>query len=106
MASSVFSPAKINFSLLIGPKRADGFHSLQSLVLPLKDLGDTLTFYPAKGLKVTASLGESLRDKSKNFPLPSEKENLIWKAATLFFEKSNIKPSIHIDLKKKTPFGS
>jgi len=37
------APAKINLSLRITRKREDGFHELETLVLPIPSLADKLT---------------------------------------------------------------
>ena len=41
-----FAPAKINLTLRVIGRRADGYHELESLVA-FADVGDTLTFSPA-----------------------------------------------------------
>ena len=43
----VKAPAKINLSLEFLLKRADGFHELVTLVVPLTELYDELVFRPA-----------------------------------------------------------
>ena len=47
----VFAPAKINLFLHVGAKRADGFHTLESLVV-FAETGDRLTFAPAAQLSL------------------------------------------------------
>ena len=69
----VFAPAKINLFLHVGAKRADGFHTLESLVV-FAETGDRLTFKPAAKLSLR---GEGLF--AGDLPLPVD--NLVWKAA-------------------------
>ncbi|HMK92878.1 MAG TPA: 4-(cytidine 5'-diphospho)-2-C-methyl-D-erythritol kinase [Thermoleophilia bacterium] len=54
----VAAPAKINLSLLVGPRRSDGFHEVFSLMLPVT-LADLVTLRPAPdgaGLSVTSEV--------------------------------------------------
>lgn len=44
-----FAPAKVNLSLHVRGRRADGFHDLESLVV-FADVGDTLTLAPGPAL--------------------------------------------------------
>ena len=44
---TVYPPAKINLSLKIKRKREDGFHELETLVLPMPGLTDELRFEAA-----------------------------------------------------------
>ena len=86
----VFSPAKLNLSLFIGKKRKDGFHTIYSLMIPLKSLGDTLIFSKTEQKKITllSTLG---------FP---QKQNIVWKAADLFFKTTRLTPSHSIQIQK------
>lgn len=81
----------------------------------LKGLGDMLEFlafpkHHSKGIIVHSFMGKALKSQLKsnisNFPLPSQKKNLVWKAAHAFYKTSKIKPNIHIQLHKNVPFGS
>ena len=92
----VFSPAKLNLSLFIGEKRKDSFHTIYSLMVPLKSFGDTLTFSQTQKKKITLHC---------NLFLP-QKQNLIWKAADLFFKTARLTPSYSIRLQKNIPVGA
>ena len=58
--SSDFAPAKINLTLRIRGRRADGYHELESLVV-FADVGDELTFTPGDGLRLSVE-GETAAD--------------------------------------------
>lgn len=89
------APAKINLSLKIKGKRPDGFHELESLMVPLT-LADTLTLEKADGLAFTCS------DAS----LPCDGSNLVVRAAQRFFEVAGIAPGVRIHLEKAIPHGA
>jgi 4-diphosphocytidyl-2-C-methyl-D-erythritol kinase len=41
------APAKLNLRLLVGPRRADGYHEVRTLVVALEGLADLVTVAPA-----------------------------------------------------------
>lgn len=75
-AIEVFAPAKINLSLHVTGRRADGYHLLDSLVM-FADVGDRVTVAPADAmsLRVTGPMAEGV---------PEDARNLCWKAAQAF----------------------
>lgn len=87
--------AKLNLSLAITGRRADGFHELVSLVAPL-GLADTLAFDPGR------PLGLSCDDAS----LPTDGANLVLKAAAAYARHRPGAPTGHFHLTKKVPHGA
>jgi 4-diphosphocytidyl-2-C-methyl-D-erythritol kinase len=86
---TVSAPAKINWSLRITGKRADGFHDLETLFQTVS-LHDTLTFTESDQLSLTC-----------NDPtVPVDERNLVLRAARLLGS-----PPVAIDLHKKIPSG-
>ena len=55
MTVSEFARAKINLTLDVLGKRADGYHELMSLVVFAKDFGDTLTLTPGARFELSLS---------------------------------------------------
>lgn len=104
----VFSPAKINLFLFIRNKRRDGFHNIESLMIPLKSVGDTLNFHTLskKKISIKLSLSKKIRQKSFKSLIPTSKKNLVWKAASLFYKNTGLKPSLAIHIKKEIPLGA
>jgi 4-diphosphocytidyl-2-C-methyl-D-erythritol kinase len=49
---TLLAPAKLNLRLLVGPRRADGYHPLRSLMVALDGLADTVTVRPAAERRV------------------------------------------------------
>ena len=87
--------AKLNLSLAITGRRADGFHELISLVAPIA-LADTLT------LDVGRPLGLTCDDAS----LPVDGSNLVLKAAAVYVKRRPSAPTGHFHLTKKVPHGA
>ena len=89
------APAKINLSLLIHGKRPDGFHEIESLMVPVS-LEDELEFERSDSFKFSCS------DQS----LPVDDSNLVVKAARAFFNRTGIKDGVSIRLQKRIPHGA
>lgn len=90
------APAKINLNLRILGKRPDGFHELETLMVPIT-LADELRFQKKeRGIAMTCS----------DPTLPCDATNLVWKAAALFFQTYAVEGGIEIHLEKKTPHGA
>jgi 4-diphosphocytidyl-2-C-methyl-D-erythritol kinase len=83
------SPAKINWSLRITGKRADGFHDLETIFQTIS-LHDDLTFRDADRTSLTCD------DPS----IPTDHTNLVLRAA-----RAVNAPPTAIELKKRTPAG-
>lgn len=93
----LFAPAKINLSLEVLGVRADGFHEIETMMVPVS-LADTLSLERAD----TAGIAFTCSDAS----LPPGDENLVVRAAKLFFELAGISPGVRIRLEKKIPHGA
>lgn len=94
----VYAPAKINLSLEIKSRRADGFHDIETLMVPIS-LADRLTI----GRKGTDN---RIRFACNDPTLPSGEENLVVRAANLFQQTTKISAGIEIALEKKIPHGA
>lgn len=68
-----FAPAKVNLTLHVTGRRADGYHLLDSLVA-FADVGDCLTVAPGSGLTVTGAFAEGV---------PTDGTNLVTRALNL-----------------------
>jgi 4-diphosphocytidyl-2-C-methyl-D-erythritol kinase len=93
--------AKINLHLAIGAKRADGFHDIESIFLPVS-LCDRIAFWhsAAETFSVTIT-GMNSADP----PVPLEK-NVMYRAAKLFYEKTRSPFSLRIVIEKNIPLGA
>ncbi|MHB8091453.1 MAG: 4-(cytidine 5'-diphospho)-2-C-methyl-D-erythritol kinase [Syntrophales bacterium] len=90
------APAKINLCLRVVRKRSDGYHDIISL-MQLISLYDELTFVQrASGIMV----------KCPGSILPEDENNLVYRAAAGFYDRSGLKPGIEITLQKHIPVGA
>jgi 4-diphosphocytidyl-2-C-methyl-D-erythritol kinase len=94
----LLAPAKINLSLKILRRRADGFHEIETLMTPIT-LADELAIEPNES-KV------GIRFSCDDPGLPAGEENLVVRATRRFFEEIRTEPRVRIVLRKKIPHGA
>src|SRR5437899_10793291 len=95
-AMQVLAPAKINLSLKILGRRSDAFHEIETLVAPIS-LAD----------KIDIERQSRWIDFSCDDPtVPSGDENLVVRAAKLFFERTKVTAGVRIKLEKQIPQGA
>jgi len=90
--------AKLNLSLRVRGRRADGYHELESLVV-FAQLGDTLTVVPAGDLRL--SLTGPFASQ-----LAAENDNLVLRAAYALQAVSVGSQGAHLILEKNLPIAS
>lgn len=97
MQSTVLTaPAKINLSLRITRRRADGYHELESLFAPVPGLFDSLELFQAPaGCRIEPGI-PGLPDES----------NLIYKAWDAYGEATGQRPGVRVALTKRIPSGA
>ena len=93
---TVQAPAKVNFFLAVRKRRADGYHEIETWMQKL-ELADTISLQAA---------GSGISLQCPGADLPVNSENLAWRAAALFFEKTKIQAGIKIELIKKIPVAA
>lgn len=92
----VLAPAKINLSLRILEKRPDGFHEIETVIAPIS-LADKIDI---------EKQGRSIDFACDDPSVPSGDENLVVRAAKLFFEQTKMTGRVAIKLQKKIPHGA
>jgi 4-diphosphocytidyl-2-C-methyl-D-erythritol kinase len=92
----ILAPAKINLSLRILNRRPDGFHEIETLISPIS-LYDKIDIE-----KQSRWIDFSCDDPT----ISSGDDNLVVRAAKLFFERAKIKSGVSIKLEKKIPHGA
>ena len=90
------APAKLNLSLAVVGREADGFHRLVSCVVPLV-LADTLDFLPGGSVDTIDCDDASI---------PTDQSNLVLRAAEVFRSAYPAAPYGHFSLTKKVPHGA
>jgi 4-diphosphocytidyl-2-C-methyl-D-erythritol kinase len=94
----VLAPAKINLYLRIVDRRPDGYHLLDSLMVPVS-LCD--------GITIEASSGQtSLTVVCDDSTIPGDGTNLAYRAAALLCQETGAHAKILIDLHKRIPAGA
>ncbi len=91
------APAKTNLSLRIVRRREDGFHEIETLMVPLS-LRDVLEITPGN----SGGLRFSCSDPS----LPTGPENLVVRAVQEFSRHTGIVVNVDIHLRKEIPHGA
>lgn len=86
--------AKINWSLRVRGKRADGYHDIDT-ILQTVSLHDTLTFATTDDNEIRFSCD----DRS----IPADETNLVWRAAASLRERYSIDRGLKIRLEKRIP---
>lgn len=92
--------AKINLSLKLVGKRADGYHLLNSIFVPVPELADELTLTLKNDGKGQISMSSNLAE------MTDIENNLCSKAFKLYCKMTEISPSCHIHLTKNIPSGA
>ncbi len=92
------APAKLNLSLSVVGKRADGYHLLESLVA-FADIGDRLTAEAAAEFSLTI-------DGPFAASLDAGSDNLVSRAAQLFAERVGRRADVALRLTKNLPVAS
>ena len=99
MKHSEIAPAKLNLWLKVLGKRGDGFHDIESLIVPISGLNDVLRFDVREGnagLNISCNLSE----------LSVGEDNLISRAVALIENELDIKIEGYIELEKNIPIGA
>ena len=95
--TTVNAYAKINLGLDVIRRRPDGYHDV-CMIMQSLDLHDTITIstVPTGCIKIRTNLSY----------LPNDQGNLVYKAAALFFEATQMKDGLDITLEKNIPVAA
>ena len=91
-----FAPAKVNLSLRVLGRRRDGYHEIETVMVPLS-LGDILEVsFGGRGISLV----------SNDPALPRDERNLAVRAASLFMKETGLRRGVRIGLGKVIPLGA
>ena len=109
---SIRAPAKLNLFLDVLGRRGDGYHELETLMVPIR-LADQVSLISTP--PAPARSGEIHLDVHINWPIrtgspapvvPSGSDNLVVKSLKLFQERSGCSFGAHVALVKRIPMGA
>jgi len=107
-AIELWAPAKLNLFLEILEKRVDGYHELETLLVPI-GLFDTLRFSPntAGEIQLRCEWAPGLVARSGSAAiwgeLPPSRSNLVVKALELLRQRANVTTGAEVQLIKRIP---
>ena len=93
---SLQAPAKLNLSLRVARKREDGFHEIDTVMVKLPGLADTLDFADASEFSFTCDAPD----------VPADDTNLVVKAVRAYETATGIPCRCSIALRKIIPHGA
>lgn len=99
------APAKVNVFLRIVGRRPDGYHLLDSLMIPVS-LCDEVQVTVAHETPKTKGNASRIVLTCDDPTIPSDTTNLAYKAAELLLKETSRQASISIHLKKNIPAGA
>ena len=94
----VIAPAKINLSLRVLGRRSDGFHEIETFIAPIS-LCDEIKIEQRSGKQEIAF-------RCDDPSVPKGEDNIVVRAANVFFEETKITSGVSIALKKTIPHGA
>lgn len=106
---TIRAPAKLNLSLTVIGRRDDGYHEIESFMVPVS-LYDTLYVTPTQTEGISFDVQFEGRIAKLNSAyggdVPLGKENLVVQAAEALAREAGIKSGLEIYLKKQIPSGA
>jgi 4-diphosphocytidyl-2-C-methyl-D-erythritol kinase len=96
MSVTEFAPAKVNLGLAVLGKLESGYHELDSLFVTF-NVGDTLTF---------EARNSGIELEIVGLDLPTNRENLVYRAAEMYLENLGNPGGVSIKLEKILPIAA
>jgi 4-diphosphocytidyl-2-C-methyl-D-erythritol kinase len=97
------APAKINLGLRIVGQRTDGYHLLDTIMVPVS-LYDEIQV--TKIIGAGRSSSSTLTVICDNPAVPPDEGNIVFRAARLIIKENSIRESVTIHIKKRIPIGA
>jgi 4-diphosphocytidyl-2-C-methyl-D-erythritol kinase len=99
------APAKINLRLRVVGKRADGYHLLDTILLPVS-LYDEIEISKVRQIGGKTASNNRLTVTCNHPLVPMGKKNLAYKAALLILSDAKVSEQVHIRIRKRIPVGA
>jgi 4-diphosphocytidyl-2-C-methyl-D-erythritol kinase len=94
-----FAPAKINLLLRVTGRRADGYHELDSVFVPV-------SIYDRLDIELRPARSSSVQLFCDSTAVPANENNLAFRAAREFLTAFNVQAELLIKLNKEIPVGA
>jgi 4-diphosphocytidyl-2-C-methyl-D-erythritol kinase len=98
------APAKINLRLRVEGKRSDGYHLIDSIMVPVS-LYDEIEIAKVKKDQ-TKRTSEKLTVICDHPLVPQGRRNLVYRAASLLMRKTGVDVGLRIQIRKRIPVGA
>lgn len=95
--TAVSSPAKLNLTLHVGARREDGYHEIESLIVPL-EFGDLLHITPRDDDRILCTCSDP--------SIPTDERNLAVRAALQLQQRLAARRGATIAIQKRIPVGA
>lgn len=100
------APAKINLNLRVVGKRRDGYHLIDTIMLPVS-LYDALEIRKIRSPVDNKKTKDGMIEVSCDHPLvPGGEKNIVYRAARLIMRRAGKHEKIHIHIRKRIPIGA
>lgn len=98
--ASRLAPAKINLYLEVSARRLDGYHDIESVM-------QTVTLFDTVTLEKRITDGGGIIIECTREGIPLDEKNLVYRAAKLFFEKTEItERDVTVTIDKRIPMAA
>jgi 4-diphosphocytidyl-2-C-methyl-D-erythritol kinase len=99
------APAKINLRLRVVGKRDDGYHFIDTIMMPIS-LYDEIEITKIDKTHAGKNRGAKLRVTCDHPAVPAGRKNLVYKAAALLMQRSNADTQLRFHIHKRIPVGA
>jgi 4-diphosphocytidyl-2-C-methyl-D-erythritol kinase len=100
------APAKINLSLRVVGQRSDGYHLLDTIMVPVS-LYDEIEIRKIRPPRAKKGKADPLIKVTCNHPLvPRGEKNIAHRAARLLIQRAGSEQPVHVHIRKRIPVGA
>jgi 4-diphosphocytidyl-2-C-methyl-D-erythritol kinase len=100
------APAKINLSLRVVGKRPDGYHLVDTIMVPVS-LYDEVEIRKIRSASGKKKPPDRLITVTCDYPrVPQGEKNIAYRAAQMLMQRAGIEQPVHIHIRKRIPVGA